>query len=101
MTNSPLIKVLVPAGALGIPFDKTALAKGLEAKPDDATMVTTAPYYRAQEHPISRTATKAWAVLMAARAQAKFSNGTAYAGRQCGRLAVDITLEIAEKEARY
>ena len=32
--NKKTIKVLVPAGALGIPFDKNALINGIKQKPD-------------------------------------------------------------------
>lgn len=107
MTNSPLIKVLVPAGALGIPFDKTALAKGLEAKPDliaiDGGSTDSGPYYLGTgTSKYSRTATKAdWAVLMAARAQANVPLLIGTAGT-CGADSavdwmVDITLEIARE----
>ena len=96
-----------PAGALGIPFDKTALAKGLEAKPDliaiDGGSTDSGPYYLGTgTSKYSRTATKAdWAVLMAARAQANVPLLIGTAGT-CGADSavdwmVDITLEIARE----
>ena len=69
-------KVLVPAGALGIPYDRAALAKGLEAGPDliaiDGGSTDSGPHYLGTgTSKYSRSATKGdWAELMAARATA-------------------------------
>ena len=95
------------AGALGIPYDKAALAKGLEAKPDliaiDGGSTDSGPYYLGTgTSKYSRTATKAdWAVLMAARAQANVPLLIGTAGT-CGADSavdwmLDITLEIARE----
>ena len=99
--------ILIPAGALGIPYDKAALAKGLEAKPDliaiDGGSTDSGPYYLGTgTSKYSRTATKAdWAVLMAARAQANVPLLIGTAGT-CGADSavdwmLDITLEIARE----
>ena len=47
--NKKTVKVLVPAGALGIPFDKNALINGIKQKPDliaiDGGSTDSGPYY--------------------------------------------------------
>ena len=49
MTKEPIVKILVPAGALGIPFDRQALARGILEKPDliaiDGGSTDSGPYY--------------------------------------------------------
>ena len=100
-------KILIPAGALGIPYDKAALDRGVEAKPDliaiDGGSTDSGPYYLGTgSSKYSRTATKAdWAVLMAARAQADVPLLIGTAGT-CGADSavdwmLDITLEIARE----
>ena len=100
-------KVLVPAGALGIPYDRTALEKGLEAGPDliaiDGGSTDSGPYYLGTgTSKYSRSATKAdWAELMAARATAGVPLLIGTAGT-CGSDSavdwmLDITLEIARE----
>ena len=65
--------ILVPAGALGIPYDREALKRGLEHKPDliaiDGGSTDSGPFYLGTGNSkYSRAATKAdWADLMAAR----------------------------------
>ena len=102
-----LVKILVPAGALGIPYDKAALDKGLEANPDliaiDGGSTDSGPFYLGTgSSKYSRSATKAdWAELMAARAKAGVPLLIGTAGT-CGADSavdwmVDITLEIARE----
>ena len=76
MTNKPIAKVLVPAGALGIPYDHAALDAGLLEIPDliaiDGGSTDSGPFYLGTgTSKYSRSATKTdWAKLMAARAKA-------------------------------
>ena len=76
MTPKQPTKILVPAGALGIPYDRTALANGVKRQPDliaiDGGSTDSGPYYLGTgTSKYSRNATKAdWAELMAARATA-------------------------------
>ena len=75
MANA-VTKILIPAGALGIPYDREALASGLEHNPDliaiDGGSTDSGPYYLGTGNSkYSRAATKAdWADLMAARSSA-------------------------------
>ena len=98
-------KILVPAGALGIPYDRAALARGLEAGPDliaiDGGSTDSGPHYLGTgTSKYSRSATKAdWGELMAARAAAGVPLLIGTAGT-CGADSavdwmLDITLEIA------
>ena len=99
--------ILVPAGALGIPYDREALKRGLEHKPDliaiDGGSTDSGPFYLGTgTSKYSRTATKAdWADLMAARAAAGVPLLIGTAGTSGADSAVDwmldITLEIARK----
>ena len=104
-------KVLVPAGALGIPYDRAALAKGLEASPDliaiDGGSTDSGPHYLGTgTSKYSRSATKAaWAELMAARATAGTPLLIGTAGT-CGSDSavdwmLDITLEIARERGEH
>ena len=104
-------KVLVPAGALGIPYDQAALAKGLEASPDliaiDGGSTDSGPHYLGTgTSKYSRSATKAdWAELMAARATAGIPLLIGTAGT-CGSDSavdwmLDITLEIARERGEH
>ena len=78
MTEKNVVKVLVPAGALGIPYDKDALAKGLTFKPDliaiDGGSTDSGPFYLGTgTSKYSRSSTKSdWGVLMTARAKSAF-----------------------------
>lgn len=100
-------KILIPAGALGIPYDRQALARGLAEKPDliaiDGGSTDSGPYYLGTgTSKYSRNATKAdWADLMAARAIAGIPLLIGTAGT-CGADSavdwmLDITLEIAKE----
>ena len=104
-------KVLVPAGALGIPYDRAALANGLEASPDliaiDGGSTDSGPHYLGTgTSKYSRSATKAdWAELMAARATAGIPLLIGTAGT-CGSDSavdwmLDITLEIARERGEH
>ena len=103
----PEAKILIPAGALGIPYDRKALARGLEHAPDliaiDGGSTDSGPYYLGTgTSKYSRTATKAdWADLMAARAAAGVPLLIGTAGTSGADSAVDwmldITLEIARE----
>ena len=101
------VKILIPAGALGIPYDKKALASGLKKKPDliaiDGGSTDSGPYYLGTgSSKYSRKATKAdWADLMTARAIANVPLVIGTAGTSGADSAVDwmldITLEIARE----
>ena len=104
-------KVLVPAGALGIPYDRAALAKGLEAGPDliaiDGGSTDSGPHYLGTgTSKYSRSATKGdWAELMVARATAGVPLLIGTAGTCGSDTAVDwmldITLEIARERGEH
>jgi hypothetical protein len=99
--------ILVPAGALGIPYDREALKRGLEHKPDliaiDGGSTDSGPFYLGTGNSkYSRAATKAdWADLMAARNIAGVPLLIGTAGTSGADSAVDwmldITLEIAKE----
>ena len=101
------VKILIPAGALGIPYDREALARGLKENPDliaiDGGSTDSGPYYLGTgKSKYSRHATKAdWAELMAARAVANVPLVIGTAGTSGADSAVDwmldITLEIAKE----
>ena len=101
------VKILVPAGALGIPYDREALSNGLQRQPDliaiDGGSTDSGPYYLGTgTSKYSRSATKAdWSELMAARARAGVPLLIGTAGT-CGADSavdwmLDITLEIARE----
>ena len=104
---SAVTKILIPAGALGIPYDREALARGLEHQPDliaiDGGSTDSGPYYLGTgSSKYSRAATKAdWANLMAARSTAGVPLLIGTAGTSGADSAVewmlDITLEIAKE----
>jgi hypothetical protein len=107
MTEKNVVKVLVPAGALGIPYDKDALAKGLTFKPDliaiDGGSTDSGPFYLGTgTSKYSRSLTKSdWGELMAARAKIGVPLLIGTAGT-CGTNStvdwlVDITKEIASE----
>ncbi|MGC6474776.1 MAG: acyclic terpene utilization AtuA family protein, partial [Candidatus Puniceispirillaceae bacterium] len=104
---SAVTKILIPAGALGIPYDREALARGLEHELDliaiDGGSTDSGPYYLGTgRSKYSRAATKAdWANLMAARSTAGVPLLIGTAGTSGADSAVDwmldITLEIAKE----
>ena len=71
-----MVKVLVPSGALGLGYDRAALARGIAAGPDiiaiDGGSTDSGPHYLGTgTSKYSRSSTKAeWRELMAAQAEA-------------------------------
>lgn len=101
------VRVLIPTGALGLGYDRAALARGVAAKPDiiavDGGSTDSGPAYLGRGvSKYSRATTKAeWRELMMARAEASVPLVIGTAGT-CGADACvdwlyDITLEIAEE----
>ncbi|MGR3502252.1 acyclic terpene utilization AtuA family protein [Pseudaestuariivita sp.] len=104
-----MTKVLIPSGALGLGYDKDALARGIAAKPDiiaiDGGSTDSGPHYLGTgTSKYSRASTKIeWAGLMAARAEAGCPLVIGTAGT-CGADSavdwlVDITREIAAERS--
>ena len=102
-----MVKILIPAGALGIPYDRDALARGMREKPDliaiDGGSTDSGPFYLGTGiSKYSRNATKAdWAELMEARAKANIPLIIGTAGTSGADSAVDwmldLTVEIAKE----
>jgi hypothetical protein len=100
-----MVKVLIPSGALGLGYDRAALARGIAQKPDiiaiDGGSTDSGPHYLGTgTSKYSRNSTKAeWRELMAARAEAGVPLVIGTAGT-CGTddavdWLVEITREIA------
>lgn len=100
-----MVKVLIPSGALGLGYDRAALAAGIAEGPDiiaiDGGSTDSGPHYLGTgTSKYSRNSTKAeWRELMAARAEAGVPLLIGTAGT-CGAdtavdWLVDITREIA------
>ena len=95
-----MIRVLVPSGALGLGYDKTALDRGIAAKPDiiaiDGGSTDSGPSYLGRGvSKYSRASTKLeWAGLIAARAQANCPLVIGTAGTCGADSAVDWLVEI-------
>ncbi|MDV7143538.1 acyclic terpene utilization AtuA family protein [Tropicimonas sp. TH_r6] len=100
-----MVKVLIPSGALGLGYDRNALALGIAEKPDiiaiDGGSTDSGPHYLGTgSSKYSRGSVKAeWREIMAARAQAGVPLLIGTAGT-CGAddavdWFVDITREIA------
>ena len=105
-----MVRVLVPSGALGLNYDKEALARGIAAKPDiiaiDGGSTDSGPSYLGRGvSKYARSSTKIeWAGLMEARAEANCPLLIGTAGT-CGADSavdwmLDITREIAEEQGR-
>jgi len=106
-----MVRVLIPSGALGLGYDRDALATGIAARPDiiaiDGGSTDSGPHYLGTgSSKYSRSSTKAeWRELMQARARAGVPLVIGTAGT-CGAddavdWLVNITREIAaESEAR-
>lgn len=108
--DSPMTRVLIPAGALGLSYDRAALARGVAARPDiiaiDGGSTDSGPSYLGRGvSKYARASVKTeWADLMEARAQANCPLIIGTAGT-CGADSavdwmVDITREIAADHAR-
>ncbi|MEM9012093.1 MAG: acyclic terpene utilization AtuA family protein [Pseudomonadota bacterium] len=100
-----MVRVLVPSGALGLNYDKTALARGIAARPDiiaiDGGSTDSGPAYLGQGvSKYARASTKTeWRGLMEARAEADVPLVIGTAGT-CGTdSTVDWMLEITEEIA--
>ena len=103
-----MVRVLIPAGALGLGYDRAALAAGVAARPDliavDGGSTDSGPAYLGRGvSKYSRATTKAeWAELMAARAEAGVPLVIGTAGTCGADSAVDwlydITAEIAAEQ---
>ncbi|WP_035260758.1 acyclic terpene utilization AtuA family protein [Actibacterium mucosum] len=100
-----MVRVLIPSGALGLGYDRAALARGIAAGPDiiaiDGGSTDSGPHYLGTgTSKYSRSSTKAeWAELMAAQAQAGVPLVIGTAGT-CGTdAAVDWLLEITAEIA--
>jgi len=103
-----MVRVLIPSGALGLNYDKVALQRGIDSKPDiiviDGGSTDSGPAYLGRgESKYARSSTKIeWAGLMAARAQAGVPLVIGTAGT-CGSdtavdWMIDITREIAAEQ---
>ena len=105
-----MVRVLVPSGALGLNYDKTALQRGIEARPDiiaiDGGSTDSGPSYLGRGvSKYARSSTKIeWAGLMEARAAAGVplvigTSGTCGADSAVDWM-LDITREIAAEQGR-
>ena len=102
-----MVRVLIPSGALGLGYDRAALARGIAAKPDiiaiDGGSTDSGPHYLGTgTSKYSRNSTKAeWRELMQARAEAGVPLVIGTAGTCGADTAVDwlvaITREIASE----
>ena len=104
--NKKIIKILVPAGALGIPFDKKALINGIKQKPDliaiDGGSTDSGPYYLGSgKSKYSYTATKKdWCILMNMRSKAKIPLLIGTAGTCGTKSSVEWMLKITKEIAK-
>ncbi|WP_275393202.1 acyclic terpene utilization AtuA family protein [Aliiroseovarius sp. Z3] len=100
-----MVKVLIPSGALGLGYDRDALARGLAEKPDiiaiDGGSTDSGPHYLGTgTSKYSRGSTKAeWAELMAAQAEAGVPLVIGTAGTCGADDAVDWLVEITREIA--
>ncbi|HFQ15602.1 MAG TPA: acyclic terpene utilization AtuA family protein, partial [Rhodobacteraceae bacterium] len=100
-----MTRVLVPSGALGLGYDRAALAAGVRARPDiiaiDGGSTDSGPSYLGTgSSKYSRASTKAeWAELMAARAEAAVPLVIGTAGTCGADAAVDWLLDITREIA--
>lgn len=105
-----MVRVLIPSGALGLNYDKTALQRGIDARPDiiaiDGGSTDSGPSYLGRGvSKYARASVKIeWAGLMDARAQAGCplvigTSGTCGADSAVDWM-LDITREIAAEQGR-
>jgi hypothetical protein len=100
-----MVRVLVPSGALGLNYDKNALARGLAAKPDiiaiDGGSTDSGPAYLGRGvSKYSRASTKVeWRGLMIARAEAGVPLVIGTSGTCGSDSAVDWMLDITREIA--
>lgn len=105
-----MVRVLIPSGALGLGYDRDALARGVAAQPDiiaiDGGSTDSGPHYLGTgTSKYARGSTKAeWRELMIARAEAGVPLIIGTAGTCGADDAVDwlvaITREVAEEEGQ-
>ena len=104
--NKKTVKILVPAGALGIPFDKNALMNGIKQKPDliaiDGGSTDSGPYYLGSgKSKYSYSSTKRdWSILMKMRAKAKVPLLIGTAGTCGTKSSVEWMLKITKEIAK-
>ena len=104
--NKKTVKILVPAGALGIPFDKNALINGIKQKPDliaiDGGSTDSGPYYLGSgKSKYSYSTTKRdWSILMEMRAKAKVPLLIGTAGTCGTKSSVEWMLKITKEIAK-
>lgn len=100
-----MVRVLIPSGALGLGYDREALARGIAAQPDiiaiDGGSTDSGPHYLGTgTSKYSRNSTKAeWRELMAARAEAGVPLVIGTAGTCGADSAVDWLVEITREIA--
>ena len=100
-----MAKVLIPSGALGLGYDRAALARGVASKPDiiaiDGGSTDSGPHYLGSAtSKYSRHSTKSeWRELMAARAAANVPLVVGTAGTSGADAAVDWLVEITREIA--
>lgn len=100
-----MTKVLIPSGALGLGFDRAALANGVATKPDliaiDGGSTDSGPHYLGTgTSKYARGSVKAeWADIMAARAEAGVPLVIGTAGTSGADDAVDWLLDITREIA--
>ncbi|WP_425040449.1 acyclic terpene utilization AtuA family protein [Primorskyibacter sp. S187A] len=105
MSENRSVKILIPSGALGLGYDREALARGIAEKPDliaiDGGSTDSGPHYLGTgTSKYSRNSTKAeWRELMAARAQAGVPLLVGTAGTCGADSAVDWLLDITKEIA--
>lgn len=101
-----MVRVLVPSGALGLGYDRAALARGVQMRPDiiaiDGGSTDSGPHYLGTgQSKYSRATTRGeWAELMEARARAGCPLVIGTAGTSGADAAVDWMVEITREIAR-
>lgn len=100
-----MVRVLIPSGALGLGYDRDALARGVACNPDiiaiDGGSTESGPHYLGSgTSKYSRQSTKSeWRELMAARAEANVPLVIGTAGTCGADAAVDWLVEITQEIA--
>lgn len=100
-----MVKVLIPSGALGLGYDRAALARGISQAPDiiaiDGGSTDSGPHYLGTgTSKYSRSSTKSeWRELMAARAEAGVPLVIGTAGTCGADDAVDWLLDVTREIA--
>jgi hypothetical protein len=101
----PHVRVLIPTGALGLGYDRAALARGVASRPDiiavDGGSTDSGPAYLGRgQSKYSRATVKAeWRELMVARAKARVPLVIGTAGTSGADAAVDWMWEITRELA--